>query len=273
MDSSDRSNNQLKAPDSGFGGGFRSQSFSNLFQGFFGVKHAPTSATSTTDITASDSEDKPPEGKSLETIVSPSNDDSWILSHFLQAKREKEYDRNMRRNVTWSGLGQLDPPHVPDSVSSASSTTDVTQTEVPRIRVADDESSGSELREKSDELTKTKVVVAKNAEHPYYQRKILSSFLAHDLPHSEVRQNEQVDELQRSQPQVNTRITQATVSTTVEATGVGDKPDGGLLLPGAMPSGDRIESKQTLRDFLWSFNHEKINVSKKEMNLIASIDQ
>lgn len=267
MDSGDRSNNQLKAPDSG-PGGFRSQSFSNLFQGFFGVKHAPTS---TTDITDVGLEDNPSEGRSLETIISPSNDDSWILSHFLHAKREKENDSNLRRNVTWAGLGKLDHLRLPDSASAASSTTDVTQTEVvpfPRMQVGDGESSLSEPRGKSEEPGKPKVVVAKNVEK-HHERNILSSFLSHDLPHYEARRNEQIDQLE----QANTRVTQATASVTDEATGLGDRLDGSLL-PGGMTSGEKIyESKPTLRDFLWSFNHEKINVSKKEMNLIASIDQ
>lgn len=270
MDSGDRSNNQLKAPDSGLGG-FRSQSFSNLFQGFFGVKHSPAS---TTDITDVGLEDKPSEGRSLETIISPSNDDSWILSHFLHAKREKE-DSNLRRNVTWAGLGKLDHLRLPDSASADSSTTDVTQTEVvpvPRMQVGDGESSLSEPREKSEELAKPKVVVAKNV-GKHYERNILSSFLSHDLPHFEARRNEQIDQLEHSQHHVNTPVTQAAASVTGEATGLGDNLDGSLL-PGGMTSGDKIyESKQTLRDFLWSFNHEKINVSKKEMNLIASIDQ
>lgn len=262
----------MKGQDSGFGGGFRSQSVSNLFQGFFGVKHAPASMT---DITSGMAEDKSPEEKSLETIISPSHDESWLLTHFLQAKREKEDDGHMRRNVTWSELGKSNL--LRDSTSSGSSTTDISRTElvtVPRLYDSDGESSGSKLREKNEEPAKPKIVFAKDKEHPHYHRNILSSFLSHDLPNYEARRNIQIDELEHSQlHQGNTHSMQAAASVTGEVTGLGDKLDGSHL-PDDMTSGDKIhESKQMLRDLLWSFNHEKINVSKKEMNMIASIDQ
>lgn len=290
MDSGDRSDNRLKAADSAFGS-LRSQSFSNLFQGFFGVKQMPASAAgSVNDISsegAESGESMPSEGRSLDTIVSPSNDDSWILSHLLHKKMFKEDENNLRRNVTWSELRKQETLRQPTSYSLASSSVDISKEHsspqgLDGIHLegeSDDHIQEASRRGEEHTHASGMLSISKPMEHSLYSKNILSSFLSHDLQHSEMKRREDVCDLEQHGRLESRAGSCAAASVAQELPAAlvnagGDQVEQTLLPPAtATSSGQLPDAKHSLKDLFWSFNHEKINVSRKEMNMIASIDQ
>lgn len=256
MDSGDHSKNQLTAFDTKFGV-VRNHSFSNLFQGFFGVKPKTGSLC---DIPSMESTTKVSEESSAGPVLSPSNDDSWILSHLLFGKHELEGDGNLRKNVTWSELGKFE--HLLSGRSSSASST----TDIPR-RIDNEPPSRADISglavDGFEEFEKSNSSVAKNTEH--YLNTSFSSFPMQDVSVGALKPREDWSGLEQtgSMDQHESR----------------DSPPGRdqvdqSCLPLIVTSSEKpTESRHTLRDLLWNFNHEKINVSRKEMNLIASIDQ
>lgn len=274
MDSGDHSGNRLTASDARFSE-TRSNSFSNLFQGFFGVRPASTSVC---DIPSLEST-KASEEISAWPVVSPSNDDSWILSHLLLRKHEKEDDGNLRRNVTWSEFGKFEHLQSGKSSSAASLTSDASRrivdepthrADTPGFPLA--EESASLADDRIEEFDQPKTFVAKNMEHPNYSNAIMLSFLMHDVFDGALMPREDGSSLEQtgSMDHHGNKSSMPAASSSGPNTDLVDHS----CLPLVVTSSERLPgSKHTLRDLLWNFNHEKINVSKKEMNLIASIDQ
>lgn len=266
MDSGDRADRQLTAQETRFGE-TRNHSFSNLFQGVFGVRPTPTAVR---DIPPSGMTKESEESSSMH-VVSPSNDDSWILSHLLLTKHESKDDGDLRRNVTWSEFRKFEN-RLSRSSSAASSRADLSEKAVNKPQSCANiplaEGSGSDTvslaENRVEEFVKPKGFVGKVMEQSHYSNAILW----HDVPHDALETIADEHSLERT----------GEIDSHERGNSLHSSPSSDLVdhsgLPSVVISSEKNpESKRTLRDILWNFNHEKINVSRKEMNLIASIDQ
>lgn len=273
MDSGDRADHQLTASDTRFGA-TRNHSVSNLFQGFFGVKPTPSSVR---DIPTSGMTKESEESSSMH-VVSPSNDDSWILSHLLLRKHESKDDGDLRRNVTWSEFRKFENPLSRNS-SAASSTADLSERTDNKpqscVNIPLAEASGSDTvslaEDRVGEFEKPKGFVGKVVQQSHHSNAILWPFLARDVSRDALKTRTDEHSFERT-GETESHESGNSFPAALDPSPRSDLVDRSRLPTVVISSEKNQESKHTLRDVLWNFNHEKINVSRKEMNLIASID-
>lgn len=273
MDSGDHADHQLTASDTRFGG-TRNHSFSNLFQGFFGVKPTPASVR---DIPSSGTTKESEESSNMH-VVSPSNDDSWILSQLLLRKHESKDDSDLRRNVTWSEFRKLEN-RLSRNSSAASSTADLSERTDNKpqscVNIPLAETSGSDAVslavDRVEEFEKPKGFVGKVLEQSHHSNAILWPFLAHDVSRDALKARTDEHSMERT-GEMECHKSGNSLPAALDSSPRSDLVDHSCLPTVVISSEKNQETKHTLRDVLWNFNHEKINVSRKEMNLIASID-
>lgn len=253
--------NHLKSSNASDGfGGLRNQSFSNfLLYGFFGVQSPPLSDSSTCHSSSSSSSsssandlslNREPfsdygeireKGHDLETIVSPSdNEDGRVF--------------DLRRNRAWAstllwetGLRQASLPPAAENIRRnrhRSSPEQPSATTVPSPRPP--AAPGVVVRDRDITTTFTENLGSRGpkvASPQPYPHLLLEAFFAHDVPRND--------------------------RTIVDSAAVDRGPT--TTVPASTHDATTLSS--SLRDLLWNFNHEKVRVTRKEMNMMTSIDQ